>query len=172
MLPLVVSTILAKLAEQGLTTLAAAVQAKGKEYIESKFGIDLSKTVQTEEGILKLRELEMQQQEFLLSLATKKAEQDLEAEKIAAGDRDSARNRDIKVQESANASWLAKNVMHILALIVVLGGGTILVTTGEADVRTATVGLMTLVLGFYFGSSSSSRRKDETIETLAAGSAK
>ena len=74
-----------------------------------------------------------------------------------------------RINESANAAWLSKNVPAILALVVIIGGGIVLTTTSQADVRTAVVGLMTLVLGFYFGTSSSSRNKDATIERLTGG---
>lgn len=73
------------------------------------------------------------------------------------------------LNESSNATWLSKNIPAILALVVVVGGGIMLTTTSQADVRTAVVGLMTLVLGFYFGTSSSSRNKDATIERLTGG---
>ncbi len=66
-----------------------------------------------------------------------------------------------------SSDWLPRNVPAILALVVVVGGGYVLATTTEPDVRTAVVSLMTLVLGFFFGSSTGSHAKDGTIEQLA-----
>jgi hypothetical protein len=167
MIPAVLAPLLATLASNGLTTLVSAISAKGKEVVEAKLGVDLDAVAATPEGISRLRELEIAHEEFLVTASLKQAEQDLEAEKLAVADRDSARQRDSRVQESANASWLAKNVMHVLALVVVIGGGAVLTSTNEADVRTAIVSLMTMVLGFYFGSSASNRRKDDTIQLLS-----
>ena len=48
--------LLSLLASQGLSLLTSAIQAKGKEVIESKLGVSLDTAVQTPEGILKLKD--------------------------------------------------------------------------------------------------------------------
>jgi hydrogenase/urease accessory protein HupE len=60
---------------------------------------------------------------------------------------------------------LSKTSMQsILGVIVVLGGFlTLVFETPAADVKIAIVGMMSMVLGYYFGSSKSSNAKDETI---------
>lgn len=153
--------IVAALIKFGLPVLASAVAAKGKEVVQEKLGINLDDALGTEEGRFNLRQAEIDHEEFLVTSA-------MEDKRLDMADTASAREMNSRVQESANASWLAKNIMPVLALIVVLGGGTLLWTTDEADVRTAVVGLITLVLGFFFGSSRSSQSKDATISALSA----
>lgn len=164
MIPLV-----AALLKEGLGLLGNAVLAKGKEVVEEKLGVDLSTAVGTEQGRIQLKQLEMQHEEALNAFILAQREQELQADKMAYADTGNARDMNTRVNESAHASWLSKNIAAVLALLVVLGGGTLLATTKDADVRTAVVGLITLVLGFYFGSSVRSGAKDETIAKLAQG---
>ena len=58
--------------------------------------------------------------------------------------------------------WLKDGVAPLLAVLVVVGGFLIIIYRPEA--QTEIVGLMTLVLAFYFGSSKSSQAKDEVIK--------
>jgi hypothetical protein len=166
MLP-VITALLSQLAASGLSTLGNAIIAKGADVIEEKLGIDINKTMQTEDGRIKLLQLQQEHEQYLLSAAIQKEELALKAQAMSYADTDSARAMNTRVNESVSASWLTKNIAALLATAVVLGGGVILVTTNEADVRTAVVGLITLVLGFYFGSTSSSKAKDEAIHALS-----
>jgi hypothetical protein len=158
--------LLAQLAASGLSLIANAVMAKGKAVVEEKLGVNLDVEMASENGRIRLMELQAEKEEALQAFVLAQRQQELEADKMAYGDTASAREMNARINDSAHASWLPKNVPAILALIIVLGGGFILATTKEPDVRTATVGLMTLVLGFYFGSSRGSERKDETIAAL------
>lgn len=152
---------------QGLGLLGNAVLAKGKDVIEEKLGVNIEELSQTPEGILKLKALELEHEQFLLTNA-------LEDKKLGMQDTASARDMNTRNNESEYGSWLSKNIVAILALIVVLGGGSIVVWSPAPDVRTAAVGIITMVLGFYFGSTKNSRTKDETIANLThqAGNAK
>lgn len=160
--------IVAALMSQGMSILGNAVLAKGKEAIEDKLGIKLPEGDKPlpPELVADLRRAEMAHEEWLIDAGIRKAQQDIDREKLAYADTASARDMNTRVNESINATYLAKNIVPILALLVVFGGGVILCTTTQADVRTAVVGLVTLVLGFFFGSSSNSKRKDETIAAL------
>lgn len=151
--------LIASLIGSGLNLLAGAVAAKGKELVEEKLGVSLDDALLTEDGRASLRQVEIDREEFLISAAT-------EADKLAYADTASARDMNTRVNESANASWLSKNIAALLALLVTVGGGIIFATASEADVRTGVIGVITLVLGFYFGSSRSSQAKDTTIEML------
>ena len=153
--------IVAGLLAQGLNLVGNAVLAKGKEWVEEKTGVKLAPNMPPEE-LAKLRQFELEHEEELQRLQ-------LEENRLTYEDTKSARDMNTRINESSNATWLSKNVPAILALVVIVGGGIVLTTTSQADVRTAVVGLMTLVLGFYFGTSSSSRNKDATIERLAGG---
>ena len=57
------------------------------------------------------------------------------------------------ISTSADASWLSKNIVPILALIVIVGGMSVLTFHHETEVRITVGNLMMLVLGFYFGTS-------------------
>ncbi len=151
--------LLAPLLSQGLSLVANAVIARGKEWVEDQTGVNLDQPLSAEDA-LKLRQFEITHQEELLKLR-------IEDKKLDLTDIDGARQMNSRINESAYSSWLAKNVPAILSLLVVSVGFFLMAITKQPDVRTAVVGLMTLVLGFYFGSSSSSKTKDETIRTLS-----
>lgn len=151
--------IIAGLLAQGLNLVGNAVLAKGQEWVEEKAGVKLEPNMPPE-TLAKLKQFELEHEEELQRLQ-------LEENRLTYEDTKSARDMNTRINESANATWLTKNVPAILALVVIVGGGVVLTTTSQPDVRTAVVGLMTLVLGFYFGTSSSNRSKDATIERLA-----
>lgn len=160
-LPALLAPIVAPLLSQGLNLLSNAVLAKGKEWVEEKTGVNLSQPLSAED-VTKLRQYEMDHEEELLKLR-------LEDKRLDLNDVQGARDMNTRINESANATWLAKNVPAILALVVVFAGFVLLAWTSQPDVRTAVVGLMTLVLGFYFGSSSSNKVKDEALLNLSGG---
>lgn len=156
-----IPALLAPLLSQGLSLIGNAVLAKGKDWVEDKTGVKLDQPLSAEDT-LKLRQYEMDHEEELLKLR-------IEDKRLDLADVQGARDMNTRINESANASWLSKNVPAILALVVIVVGFILLGTTKDADVRTAVVGLMTLVLGFYFGSTSSSRAKDDIIKSLSGG---
>lgn len=156
-----IPALLAPLLAQGLSLLGNAVLAKGKNWVEEKTGVNLDQPLSAED-VLRLKQYEMDHEEELLRLR-------VEDKRLDLADVQSARDMNTRINESANATWLSKNVPAILALVVIIFGFTLLALTKDADVRTAVVGLMTLVLGFYFGSTSASRTKDETIRSLSGG---
>ena len=56
------------------------------------------------------------------------------------------------------------NIQGIIALIIIIGGLFILAfQSATTDVKIAVVGLMSSVVGYYFGSSRSTAKKDEII---------
>lgn len=158
--------IIASLLQAGLPILAGAIASKGKEVVEEKLGVKVDDFIGTDEGRAKLKQLEYEHEETLLEYSDKKDARALEYFKEENKDRQDARERETRLNESEHADWLPKNISAILALIVVVAGFALLFITKDADVRTATVGLMTLVLGYYFGSSRASQAKDATIAAL------
>ena len=98
------------------------------------------------------------------------AQLDIDLEKIAAADRDSARKMQIETKSLVPAA---------LAVIVVLSWVTIqwyllghIVDTSMRELIARVLGTLdaalTLVLSFYFGSSNSSQIKDSTINKLSS----
>jgi hypothetical protein len=163
-----IALLLKSLASSGLGLIGNAVLAKGKDFVEDKLGVNLEQAMGTEQGRIRLQEIQAEREEDLHAFVLAQRDQELKADAQAYADTASARDMNTRINESPNAGWLPKNIAAVLALIVTVGGGVILWTTREADVRTATVGLMTLVLGFYFGSSRGSQLKDETIAALGS----
>ena len=183
MVPLILAPILGKLAENGLHLLADAVTAKGKEVIEEKLGVSLDKSVESQEGLLKLKALEFQHEEFLLTAAQKKAETDLELEKLAYDDMADARDANVKIQTSDHSSYLAKNAAYWIDLFVVLatfGMAYLIIFQSVPDANkeifyTAFGSLLTIcltIVQFHRGSSARSAAKDETISALSKGGSK
>lgn len=161
----VLGALAAQLAAQGLGLIGNAVLAKGKDVVEKTLGVDIEASLGTPEGKVRLMELQNEKERDLHAFVLAQREQELEADRMAYQDTSSARDMNTRVNESANATWLSKNIAAVLGLAVIVGGGVILYTTTEPDVRTAVVGLMTLVLGFYFGTSAGSRSKDDLVRT-------
>lgn len=155
-MPPFIATLLA----QGLGILGNAVLTKGKDVIEEKLGVDIDALTQTPEGMIHLKQLEIEHEEFLVSSALADKGLDIDNTKNA---RDSNR----MIQESPNASWLAKNAIYLIAFVVILGGGLMVAYSPQADARMAAVSAVMLVLGFFFGSSSQSKGKDATIAALS-----
>jgi hypothetical protein len=154
-----IPALIAPLLAQGMSLLSNAVLAKGKEWVEAKTGVKLDQPLSAEDT-LKLRQFELEHERELLTLRN-------EDKRLDLADVQGARDMNTRINESANAAWLAKNIPALLALMVIVAGFALLALTKEPDVRTAVVGLMTLVLGFYFGSSSTSKIKDDTIRSLS-----
>ena len=172
MIPLILAPLLSQLAASGLSLLGSAVLNKGKDFVEEKLGVNLDNALQTEEGKFKLLQLQTDNEQMLLDAAIANRKIDLDYYEADAKDRDSARDMNTRVNESQYASWLTKNIVPMLAIIVVVGGGSMIAFAPEADMRLGVTGIVTLVLGFYFGSSSSSKTKDATIENMSQGASK
>jgi len=103
----------------------------------------------------------------------------IDEKRLAIEDTSSARNREIQVAQSENATKLSKNVSPLLAL-----GTTAITLTlffilifkptvypeGSKDVVLYILGILSAVLtqiySYYFGSSASSAQKDRTISAL------
>lgn len=158
--------IVAALLSQGLGLLGNAVMAKGKDVIEEKLGVNIEEAMQSPEGLQNLRQMELDHEEFLMTNALENRKVDLDFYKVDAGDRDSAREMGTRIQESSNASWLAKNIVPVLALIVVIGGGAGIVLSKDQDVRIALVAIVTAVISYYFGTSMGASRTAAAVQNL------
>lgn len=121
MLPALLVPILAKLAESGLTTLAGAIQAKGKEVIEEKLGVKIPEKAEelTPELLQQLKIKEMEHEQFLIGAALDEKRIDAEAEKHAGSQVTERWKADM-----SSDSWLSKNIRPItlIALLVMLAG--------------------------------------------------
>jgi len=95
----------------------------------------------------------------------------------ANAEMDSARNREVKINESANSTWLAKNTASIIALSVILLAFIMfyivvftVIPTEKKDVIIYMLGglisIVTMIIGYYFGSSKGSSDKDAQIQKI------
>jgi hypothetical protein len=121
MIPLVAS-LLGTLAENGLGLLSSAIQAKGKEVVESTFGVKIP-DAPTPEDVAKLRQLQYDHEERLIELGIQKAKQDLETLKVFA---QAAQNEDNNVSDRWKAdmssdSWLSKNIRPLSLVAIFVG---------------------------------------------------
>ena len=82
-------------------------------------------------------------------------------------DTQSARDREVKISTSSEAPYLNKIITPILALIVTIGGGWILIYIKDADTKMAAVSVVTLVLGYYFGTSQGSTKASQLFRDIA-----
>ena len=179
-IPIVLAGLLSTLAANGLDLLGKAVTAKGKEFVEEKLGVKLEETMKTEEGLLKLKQLELEHEEFLLDVAVQQANLALESEKLAYVDTGNARDSNTRIQESFHASYLAKNMPYWIdgfIIFATFGMAYFLLfkeipTVNKEVFYTAFGSLMTLcmtVVNFHRGSSAKSQSKDDTISKLSKG---
>jgi hypothetical protein len=175
-MPPFIATLLA----QGLGLLGNAVLAKGKDVIEEKLGVDIESMTQTPEGLLKLKQLEVDNEQFLLTNALENRKVDLEERKVDIGNTQGARDTNTKIQESAQASWLAKNMAYMLDGVIVT---CTLVLAGlmfyhaippeNKEIAYAAFGsLLTMcgtILNFHRGTSSGSKDKTDNMMKILGG---
>lgn len=177
-IPLILAPILGKLAENGLNLLAGAITAKGKDVIEKTLGVDIDQEIQTEAGRIKLRELEITHEAMLLEAAQKEAETRLKDKELDIQNTANAQGMNTKIQESQNASRIAKEGPYYLDFLVV--GATLflaglLLFNGVPPVNKELVymafgSLVTMcgtILNFHRGSSAGSKASSEVIRELA-----
>lgn len=172
--------IIAALLQQGFSILGGALLSKGKDVVEEKLGIDIDKALGTEEGRIKLKQLEMEHEQWLVEADIRRNEQELQGFKIEVEDRGSARARDAEFIKAGMHNSRA-DAMFILALIVICG--LVYIVWKDQSVNEYVKGIFTLVLGrflgyldniynFEFGTTRNSRTKDVTIEQLSKGGEK
>lgn len=121
MIPIVAS-LLGSLAQNGLTLLSSAIQAKGKEVVENTLGVKIPDNP-TPEDVSKLRQLQFDHEERLLELGIEKAKMELAELQLFA---DAAKNEDNNVTSRWNAdmasdSWLSKNIRPLSLIAIFLG---------------------------------------------------
>lgn len=138
------------LASQGLSLIANAVMAKGKDVIEEKLGVSLDSAVQTPEGLAMLRTKEIEHEEFLVEASIRKAKLEIEAEQVAQTGVTERWKADM-----LSDSRLSKNIRPIVLLFLLLlytifsllSAWEILVTQAYVELLAQ---MLMLVMGAYF----------------------
>ena len=118
----ILGALLGTLAENGLTLLSSAIQAKGKEAVENTLGVKIPDNP-TPEDVAKLRELQFQHEERLLELGIEKAKMELaELELLAKAAQSDAENvTDRWKSDMSSDSWLSKNIRPISLIAIFVG---------------------------------------------------
>lgn len=175
--------LLAMLAQAGLPLLVQAITNKGQEFVEEKLGVKIDLLAKSEEGLIRLKQLEMEHEQFLLGHVLETSRLDLERQALEDKDRASARDMNARIQESSNASAMAKDAAYYIDFAIVGGVLTLglmlffkAIPPENQDMAQIVFGsLLTLaitVVNFHRGSSRGSETKQSTIDFLAKGGVK
>lgn len=169
--------LIAALLKAGLPLIGNAVLAKGKEYIEEKAGVKLQDGELSEPEYLKLKQFQLENETELRALQVEDNRIAAELEKARLADTASAREMNASIQNSKDATWLAKNFPYVLDMVII--GGAVLLglclfafkipTENKELAYTAfgvLLGLASTVVNFHRGSSGSSKEKDSIIAAL------
>ena len=121
MIPIVAS-LLGSLAQNGLTLLSSAIQAKGKEVVENTLGVKIPDSP-TPEDVSKLRQLQFDHEENLLALGIEKAKLEIEEMKVlaSAAQNDADNITDRWEADMSSDSWLSKNIRPMSLIAIFLG---------------------------------------------------
>jgi hypothetical protein len=151
-LPLAIAAIVKGLAANGLATLAGAVAAKGKEWVEDKIGIKIPDDASglTGDKLLELKKAEMAHEEVLINAALEEKRMELDAEKHAG-----TQVTDRWKADMSSDSWLSKNIRPLaLCWLLVNLTGIVIADGAGVDFKTGTLALiemaLSIVLAAYF----------------------
>ena len=175
MLPALLTPLLA----QGLSLVGNAIMAKGKDWLQEKTGVDVSKASLSDEDFLKLKQFEMEHQEELIRLRQEDDRLSVEVEKAYLADTQSAR----QMQTAAlnQSDLFSKRFIYHFAMFWAVAaaiyiGFITFAHIPEANIRFADTILgfllgtiVSQIISFFYGSSSSSQSKDELIKTVVEG---
>ena len=166
----IIGMLLSTLAENGLTLLSSAIQAKGKEVVENTLGVKIPDNP-TPEDVAKLRELQFQHEERLIELGIEKAKLEMaELELIAKAAQADAENiTDRWKADMSSDSWLSKNIRPICLLAILLA--YFIFTTMSAFGYNANEGYVNLLAGWgqlVMGAYFAGRTAEKIIEMRSA----
>lgn len=171
-----VPALLAPLLAGGLNLVANAVQAKGKEWVEKKLGVELKPDMSSDD-LAKVQIAQMEHEQELMRLRIEENKLDLEELGMRIKDTDSARSRETVIATSKDAPLLNKIVTPVLALgllsVTFILFGIVLfdanpVDPSRKDILIYILGVLsavaTQVVSYYFGSSAGSKAKDDALK--------
>lgn len=171
MIPILIP-IVSALMGKGMTVLADAVVAKGRDWVEDKIGMKLPASAAdlSPEFTVQLQQAEMAHEAVLIQAA-------LEEKRIDVDNTKSARDMNARIQESEKAAHLAKVAAYYLDFLIV--GSTLAMAAliifkrlpeGNNELAYMIFGsLMALcgtVLNFHRGTSASSKANGDAMRSL------
>ena len=174
--------IVASLLNAGLGILGNAVATKGKDFIQDKLGVNIEDMLGSEEGKIKLQELQYKHEEFLVEQTLRSRELELEATRLEHQNTDSARTMQIAALNQLDI--FSKRFVYYLAtgwsVFAAIYIGAITFWPIPADntrfadtilgFLLATV--IAVILNYFFGSSNTSKAKDASILEAIKGNNK
>jgi len=155
-----------------------------KEKILSLLGLDTSKLIDSVGSTIdkfvtttkEKEELKIELQKEINRHFETENQINLDVLKQYINDTDSARNRDVSANNSLNSSWLSRNIAPLLAILWTIAAISIILLSFlgfinsdkgiESQIITGVFGIVMLILGYYFGSSFSSQKKNDTLYNL------
>jgi len=143
----IIGALLGTLAENGLTLLSSAIQAKGRKVVENTLGVKIPDNP-TPEDVAKLRQLQYEHEERLIELGIEKAKLEMaELELVAKAAQNDANNiTDRWKADMSSDSWLSKNIRPICLLAILLA--YFIFTTMSAFGYNANEGYVNLLAGW------------------------
>ena len=162
--------IVTSLVNAGLGILGSAVATKGKEFIEDKLNVNIGQLLSSEEGKIKLAQLEKDHEEALQKFAIAKKNQELyEVEMNHTNTADARSLQKAALEQSDIFSkrflyyfswfWSIASILYVFLITFV--------TIPQANIRFADtiIGFLlgttiAQILNYFFGSSKSSKDKD------------
>jgi len=180
---LALAPLVKDLAKWGFSAISSVVATKGKEVVEEKFGIKLDDMLGSEEGRYKLKQLEIEHEQFLLEMAEKSEVRDLTYFQEEVKDRSSARESNATIAIAEAAPWYQKALLPMIAVLVTTGffgclsclfylsANKITLDDNSRDVLIFAFGNLTAgwmaIMNYLFGSSKGSTDKDAVLATMA-----
>lgn len=171
MLPIVTTLI-----SNGLSLLANAFLAKGKDYIQEKTGVNLDNAALSNSDLLKLKQFELENEKELMQLKHEDNKLDAEIEKAYLADRQSARSMQMEALKQGDV--FSKRFIYYYAIAWTVFAFGYMSAVSFFDIPDKSVRLVDTILGFllgtalggilafFFGSSSGSKDKDSHIPAL------
>ena len=176
MIPAALAAILTPLLGNGLNLVANAVMAKGKDYVESKLGVEL-KPDMSPEDLAKIQIAQMEHEEELMRLRIEDDKLDLAELQMLLKDTNDARQREVQIANSDKAPLINKIVTPVLALSILLLTfalfGVVMfdgspVEASRKDILIFVLGVLSSIASqitsYYFGSSAGSKEKTDALK--------
>ena len=171
-----IPALIAPLLANGLNLLVNAVSVKGKDWIQSKTGVDITQPM-SESDLLKLKQLETDHEEELLKLSLEEKKLDIDLEKSYLVDTANARQMQsdaLKQDDVFSKRFvLYFAIFWSIATITFIGAITF-IEIPKDNIRFADTILGFLlgtiiaqIINFFYGSSRSSQAKDSLIKEMA-----
>lgn len=168
--------IVASLMSSGLTLLGNAVMAKGKEVVEEKLGVNLESLLTSDEGKIKLKQLEAEREEDLRQFVLAKREQEIREDKMYLEDTQNARNMQVEALKQNDV--FSKRFLYFFSIGWSLATAVYIAFITFAPIPPGNVRFADTILGFllgtilatmfnfFYGTSKSSSNKDEVIKGI------